>query len=359
MTDIPVPTLDQITGRTVMEKMRTLAKSFIEFANEIKDNAYTEEEVREYVTSVLLNYYTKEEVDEAISSIDLSDFYTKSETDGMLALKRNIADSYTKSETDGMLTLKRNISDSYDKTEIDAKDTVLGNRIDSKQDILIPVAPIEIDENNNIFVDNQKVLINGKDHAPYFKIRSNLSGQELRIVYDYSTNSNYITLHSNGVLFRKTNGSDNSYVTRGGISITDHTSISLPVISLSANTGGSGTSSTKIREYVCVRDSSTNLWCLSGLISAPTSTAGKANGLFLRYGNSGETMILGTLLMANRVFTTFSNGIKITSNSVDIISNGIESPIATVKDFPTGKNLTDTVTFQDLVDLGLIKAPTS
>lgn len=28
-------------------------------------------------------------------------------------------------------------------------------------------------------------------------------------------------------------------------------------------------------------------------------------------------------------------------------------------DFPTGKNLTDTVTFQDLVDLGLIKAPTS
>ena len=27
--------------------------------------------------------------------------------------------------------------------------------------------------------------------------------------------------------------------------------------------------------------------------------------------------------------------------------------------FPSGKNLTDTVTFQDLVDLGLIKAPTS
>lgn len=37
----------------------------------------------------------------------------------------------------------------------------------------------------------------------------------------------------------------------------------------------------------------------------------------------------------------------------------IDELFVKIPDFPTGKNLTDTVTFQDLVDLGLIKAPTS
>lgn len=152
MRDIPVPTLDQITGRTVMEKMRTLAKAFIAFANEIKDNVYTEEQVRDYVTSVLLNYYTKEEVDEAIAAIDLSDFYTKSETDGMLALKRNIADSYNKTETDNLLNLKRDISDSYSKTEIDTKEDNISDRIDyleeNKQNILTPISPIVLDSDS-------------------------------------------------------------------------------------------------------------------------------------------------------------------------------------------------------------------
>ena len=351
MMDIPVPTLDQITGRTVMEKMRTLAKAFIAFANEIKDNVYTEEEVREYVTSVLLNYYTKEEVDEAIASIDLSDFYTKSETDGMLDLKRNVADS-------------------YDKTEIDTKDTALGNRIDScedsisdletnKQDVLIPVAPIEIDENNNISVDNQKVLVSGKDHESYFKIKGSFTGQELRIVNDFSLTSTYMLLAYNGILFRKLNNSDTAYISKASLQITDHTSISQPVLSISLNQTTSGSTNQKVLELISIKDSSNNYWGFNGRLNAPSGTSGKANGLFLKYSDSGETMILGTLQMTNRKFTTFVNGIKITPDSINTISNAIETPIATVKDFPTGKNLTDTVTFQDLVDLGLIKAPTT
>lgn len=35
MTDIPVPTLDQITGHTVMSKMRSLANEFVTFANAV------------------------------------------------------------------------------------------------------------------------------------------------------------------------------------------------------------------------------------------------------------------------------------------------------------------------------------
>lgn len=37
MTDIPVPTLDQITGRTVMEKMRELSKETIRFENAVNE----------------------------------------------------------------------------------------------------------------------------------------------------------------------------------------------------------------------------------------------------------------------------------------------------------------------------------
>lgn len=108
------------------------------------DIGIQEDEVITLIENELLNYYTKAEVDDAIASIDLSDFYTKSETNGMLSLKRDI-------------------SDSYNKTEVDSKDTALGNRIDAcensismliddKQDVLTPLDPILID-NNTIFID--------------------------------------------------------------------------------------------------------------------------------------------------------------------------------------------------------------
>ncbi|KAA6376071.1 MAG: hypothetical protein EZS28_028403 [Streblomastix strix] len=80
----------------------------------------------------LSEYYTKTEVDglisdAAIGDIDLSSYYTKTDTDSKLDLKADkteLIDAYTKTETDGKLDLKLNIADlidAYIKTETDGK----------------------------------------------------------------------------------------------------------------------------------------------------------------------------------------------------------------------------------------------
>lgn len=317
------------------------------------DIGIQEDEVITLIENKLLNYYTKAEVDDAIASIDLSDFYTKSETNGMLSLKRDI-------------------SDSYNKTEVDTKDTALGNRIDScedsisdletnKQDVLTPVAPIEIDENKNLSINNQDVIINGKSHSSFFKIKAGqLGSQELRIVYDDSDTSDYMLVYSRGVNFRKGRGKvDSSYI-KGAITLDDNNSFSKPMLNLSVAKTSSTTTNQKIISIMPIEINTTSeSWGFAGCVSAPSSQAGHLGGIFFKLSDSGGTIIIGKALMSNKIFTDFDYGIKINSSKISIINSNNENEIAIVKDFPTGKNLSDTVTFQDLVDLGLIKAPTS
>ncbi|KAA6375859.1 MAG: hypothetical protein EZS28_028612, partial [Streblomastix strix] len=75
----------------------------------------------------LSEYYTKSEVDglisdAAIGEIDLSNYYSKTETDTLLdakADKTDIIDAYTKTEDDALLLLKADQSTTYTKTETD------------------------------------------------------------------------------------------------------------------------------------------------------------------------------------------------------------------------------------------------
>lgn len=66
-----------------------------------------------------------EVIGEYKSDIDLSDYYTKSETDSLLANKANTADVYNKSEIDDLiasnLTNYYTKSNTYSKSEIDTK----------------------------------------------------------------------------------------------------------------------------------------------------------------------------------------------------------------------------------------------
>ena len=78
----------------------------------------------------LSNYYTKAETDELLAmkpdSSDIPDAYTKTEIDALLAEKpdaSDIPDAYTKAETDALLAEKpdaSDIPDAYTRSEIDA-----------------------------------------------------------------------------------------------------------------------------------------------------------------------------------------------------------------------------------------------
>ena len=58
--------------------------------------------------------------DELGGSVDLTDYYTKTQTDTLLGGKADKSTTYTKSETDTLLNAKANQSTTYTKTEVDA-----------------------------------------------------------------------------------------------------------------------------------------------------------------------------------------------------------------------------------------------
>lgn len=65
--------------------------------------------------------------DELGSTVDLSNYYTKSQTDTALAAKANASTTYTKTEVDTALSSKANASTTYTKTEVD---TALAGKAD-------------------------------------------------------------------------------------------------------------------------------------------------------------------------------------------------------------------------------------
>nr|WP_322719599.1 hypothetical protein [Nostoc sp. ChiQUE02]MDZ8232636.1 hypothetical protein [Nostoc sp. ChiQUE02] len=66
--------------------------------------------------------YLKSEVDTLIASVsgtDLTNYYTKPQSDTLLSAKANQSTTYTKTEVDGLVTPKANSSDVYTKTQTD------------------------------------------------------------------------------------------------------------------------------------------------------------------------------------------------------------------------------------------------
>lgn len=79
----------------------------------------------------LSNYYTKEETDdELLKKADTATTYTKTEVDTELLKKANTATTYTKTDIDGFLAAKANTATTYTKTEVDTALT-------GKQDTLV------------------------------------------------------------------------------------------------------------------------------------------------------------------------------------------------------------------------------
>ena len=77
---VTIPTIDQISGTTVMNKMRSLIHAFINFATGVND------EMTEFESSVMQDYYTKIDIN--------TNFYTKNETN------IKFTNYYTKNESD-------------------------------------------------------------------------------------------------------------------------------------------------------------------------------------------------------------------------------------------------------------------
>ena len=131
MSDITAPTLDQITGYTVMEKMRSLIKNYVDTTAQIIDrveDTVTQEEIATYLEQYLADYYTKEQIDEIIANLNISNYYTKSETDTLLSAKANTSNVYNKTETDNLLSAKANSNNVYTKSETD---TLLNTKANS------------------------------------------------------------------------------------------------------------------------------------------------------------------------------------------------------------------------------------
>ena len=108
-------------------------------------------------TPDLSNYYTKSETDTLLGAkADASDTYTKTEVDTALALKANSADVYTKAETDALLNLKANYP----------TDTLTNQPIATFPDGSdnVPLSELEVEIEPNLSgVSSVNVVVNAKN----------------------------------------------------------------------------------------------------------------------------------------------------------------------------------------------------
>ena len=146
---VTAPTLDNITGNTVMVKMRELIKQMTIFAKEVADlvntipediqDTYSREAIDDMIDDLdtaistlsdsvypKTEVYTKSETDDLISPkadasdvYEKSEVYTKTETDDLISPKADANSVYTKSETDTLLNAKANSNNVYNKSETD------------------------------------------------------------------------------------------------------------------------------------------------------------------------------------------------------------------------------------------------
>ena len=138
---VTIPTIDQISGTTVMNKMRSLIHAFINFATGVDD------EITEFESTVTQDFYTKLEID-----TKFADYYTKSQIDNGWYTKFEIQNEilvnyYTKTEVNGLL------DGFYNKTQIDTliasyyTKTETDTLLSAKQDVLTAGDNITIENN--------------------------------------------------------------------------------------------------------------------------------------------------------------------------------------------------------------------
>ena len=162
---IDAPTLDTITGHTVMVKMRELIKQMTTFAKEVADLVNS-------IPTEVQDTYSREAIDGMVNDINdaidditgditslmqdkanASDVYTKTETDELLSDKVDTSDVYDKTETDTLLATKANVNNVYTKNEVYNTTEVynmqeVNNLLNDKQDELTAGTGIAI--NNNV-----------------------------------------------------------------------------------------------------------------------------------------------------------------------------------------------------------------
>ena len=186
---IDAPTLDTITGHTVMVKMRELIKQMTTFAKEVADlvntiptdiqDTYSREAIDEMLNEIdsaistlsdsvypKTEVYNKTESDELIGTkADADSVYTKSETDELLSVKANTSDVYDKTETDELLSAKPNSSDVYNKTETDnllsAKANSNNVYTKSETDNLLSAKQDELTAGTGITIQNNVISATG------------------------------------------------------------------------------------------------------------------------------------------------------------------------------------------------------
>ena len=94
-------------------------------------DVYTKSEVDDMIEDipVISTVYTKTETNELLAAkADASDVYSKSEDDTLLDAKANSADVYSKAEADTLLSAKANSADVYSKSQTD---NLLSEKVDS------------------------------------------------------------------------------------------------------------------------------------------------------------------------------------------------------------------------------------
>lgn len=96
---VTIPTIDQISGTTVMNKMRSLINNYIEFGGEIANTVNYMEEVIRNLPQDVTDVYNKETIDTMFSN-----YYTKIQVDGLISIVDNkFTNYYTKAEVNNLV----------------------------------------------------------------------------------------------------------------------------------------------------------------------------------------------------------------------------------------------------------------
>lgn len=83
---VTIPTIDQISGTTVMNKMRSLINNYIEFGTEVAGSISYMEEVIRNLPQDITDVYNKETIDAMFSNVySKSEVYTKSEVNDLIS----------------------------------------------------------------------------------------------------------------------------------------------------------------------------------------------------------------------------------------------------------------------------------
>ena len=187
---VTVPTIDQISGTTVMNKLRDLIRKFIQFATEVDEDITVNipDYVQTYVSSALEDYYTKIQVDNLFTS-----YYTKTQVDNLLVAKQDTLHAG--------LPLYMTTIDDYSYVElgyVSGKLKITSNKLDINTDMIVRSmtvdAPLYKERGNvgeevdalGINIDNDTIKINS-DNELYADITP---GQVLSSGFNINIDSN-------------------------------------------------------------------------------------------------------------------------------------------------------------------------